>query len=482
MKNRKVLIPFILTCLIIGLLFPSLNVCASGEKEIPENGTVHVDGGNKLVKILNVTYDNNTYVSLRDMASAMNGTPKQFDVSVSSKDIIIKTGTPYGARGGENEPFDEEDLAFDSYYRFNLKTNDMTIDGREVKRYTLLGSVFDGVYDCFINVSELALELNVKMWFDNNELYVDTSSDFEVDPYALEENEFFRATKSALVGDATTGDILFESSGDDTVLIASTSKLMTYLCIMDAISEGRMGANDELVISEGVSKLSYGEDGVIRLEPGQVTNVPEVMRGMLLSSSNECARALAEHAYGNESAFVEVMNAKAKSIGMSENTKFYNANGLPFYTDDAVPSKVQNRSSAEDMFKLVKYILAVYPQISDITSLKEASLPTLDTLAKNTNPLLYNVPGTFGLKTGTTNGAMCCLITAANISCDDGNHTIVSMVFGSESYVIRGLTSELLLEYGKRVVTDKFEGATKKDETIPSNAEELIQAILKMAR
>ncbi|MBO4808669.1 MAG: hypothetical protein J5537_06460, partial [Lachnospiraceae bacterium] len=221
------LIPLIV-CL---LLIPKGVVFAQGEQEAPENGHLHVNGKTYAVKLLNVTYTNNTYVSLRDMAAALSGTEKQFDVSVSKSEIIINTGGPYGARGGENEPFDDEAMEADFTYNFNLKTTPMFMDDVELKRYTLVGSVTEGVYDCFINVPELALMLDTKMTFDNDELYVDTSEEFSVNMAELEEDEFFMASRSCLLADATTGEILYEYDPDRTVLIASTSKLMTYLLV-----------------------------------------------------------------------------------------------------------------------------------------------------------------------------------------------------------------------------------------------------------
>lgn len=479
-RIKKSLCVLLIPLIICLLLIPKGVVQAQGEQESPENGRLHINGKTYTVKLLNVTYNNNTYVSLRDMAAALSGTEKQFDVSVSRSEIIINNGVPYGARGGENEPFDEEVMEADFTYNINLKTTPMFMDDVELKRYTLVGNVYEDVYDCFINVPELAIMLDTKMTFEDDELYVEPSEEFKVDINELEDDEFFMATRSCLLADATTGEILYEYEPDRTVLIASTSKLMTYLLVMDAISEGKIGMYDPVYISDAVSRLSYGEDGVVRLDTDLETNVYELIRGMLLASSNECAMALAEHVAGTEKEFVKLMNAKAESLGLSESTRFYNSNGLPTYTDEVITSKVQNRSTAKDMFMLVKYILAVYPQVTEVTSLKEASLPSMGFLARNTNPLLYNVEGAIGLKTGTTNGAMCCLITAKEVTCGDGDHILVSLIFGSESYVIRGIVSEVLLDYGTDVLT-KGRTYEEKDTSKPQNAEELVRAVLKTA-
>ncbi|MBP5298446.1 MAG: hypothetical protein J6Z09_04785 [Lachnospiraceae bacterium] len=106
-RLKRLMCILLLPIMVSILLVPGGRVFAQGEQEAPENGQLHVNGKTYTVKLLNVTYTNNTYASLRDMAAALSGTEKQFDVSVSKSEIIINTGIPYGARGGENEPFDE---------------------------------------------------------------------------------------------------------------------------------------------------------------------------------------------------------------------------------------------------------------------------------------------------------------------------------------------------------------------------------------
>ena len=207
------------------------------------------------------------------------------------------------------------------------------------------------------------------------------------------------------------------------------------------------------------------------------------MLGALLPSSNECALCLAEAVAGSEEAFVERMNQKAKDLGLSQ-AVFFNCHGLPIYTKDPVPSKRQNRMSAEDMFRLVSYLLKVYPQITDITSLKSATLESLKVEVKNTNPLLHNMTGVTGLKTGTTNKAGACLVTS--LKADDGNmeHDLVVIVLGTEDSVERGRVSELLARYALEVF---YTGASQAESTVPTqdmptNAEAVVERILRTAR
>lgn len=479
MKNKRLILPLLFVSLLASLLFPMNNVKAVGEKEKPQNISAKVNGNGTLIKAVTSSYDNNLYLSLRDLANALSGSNKQFDVSVGGSEVNIVTGRGYGARGGENEPFDEEQTAPEFYFRSNLNMNKITVDDREIKRYTHIIQTASGVNDCFMSATEVGLTLDINMSFTGDTLEIDTGEDFSVNLSELMEGEYFTPVRSFVLGDATTGEVIYEMDGDENVFIASTSKLMTYLCVMDAISNGEIGEYDEVPIKEGALRLSNGDDAVINFEEGQVSNVPELIRAMLLASSNESAMALAEYVSGSEAEFAERMNKKAHSIGMSEATEFFNASGLPTYTKDLMSAKRQNKSTAEDMFKLVRHILSVYPQILDVTSLKYADVPTLGTTVKNTNHLLYNVPDAVGLKTGTTGGALCCLVGAKEVSVGDGEHILVSLVFGADDNAIRTVTSEVLLKYGTDWLQDKRNTAKEGEKGIPTGAEELIQLILK---
>ncbi|MDE6674892.1 MAG: hypothetical protein K2K19_08820, partial [Acetatifactor sp.] len=166
---------------------------------------------------------------------------------------------------------------------------------------------------------------------------------------------------------------------------------------------------------------------------------------------------------------------------------FFNSNGLPSYTEDPIPAKRQNRMSAEDMFRLVSYLLKVYPQITDITSLEKATLQSLDLEVRNSNPLLRNLPGVTGLKTGTTNKAGACLVTS--LTADDGDleHDLVVIVLGTEDSIERGRVSGMLARYALQV----FYTGTEKPETgasapapgsLPTHAEAAVDWILQTAR
>ena len=209
----------------------------------------------------------------------------------------------------------------------------------------------------------------------------------------------------------------------------------------------------------------------------------ELLLGALLPSSNECALCLAETIAGSEEAFVQMMNQKAQDLGLSQ-AVFYNSHGLPSFTQDPIPAKRQNRMSAKDMFRMVSYLLDVYPQVKDMTSLQEATLPSMNLEVRNSNPLLRNMSEVTGLKTGTTNKSGACLVTS--LAANDGTmtHDLVVVVLGTEDSIERGRVSGLMARYALQA----FEvGAAEPEEgerfaNLPTNAEAAVDWILRTAK
>lgn len=452
-----------------------------------ENLKFVVDGdADHIVKSLHYKYFYNRYVSLRDVAFALSGTAKHFELSVTGDGITITTGEDYIGIGGEGEPFPEPETDADGnetkyvYSTYGMKANAMTVDGRKVKYFTFLGHNTADKLDCFMSVTDLAMLLDADMKIEGDVLYINTSGSFTIDLEQLEQEGFYYEVHSALAGDATTGVIYAAWEPDLPVPIASTTKLMTYLCVMDAVTDGVVSMSDTVEITPEAEELSKTGDGVIAMKAGDEATVEDLMIGMLLPSSNECALSLAIHVSGSEEAFVEKMNRKARVIGLSTDAVFYNSNGLPEFSDTLAASKIQNHMSARDMFTLVSHILRVYPEITEITSLQSATLESFDTSVTNTNPLLFNVPGVVGLKTGTTTMSGACLVSAMEVPAPDGTtHTVVAIEFGAEDGTVRCTLSEELIRYARQQLL-AGEGASSgpADRSVPANAEELIRLVL----
>lgn len=467
----------ILSTILICLTIP---VTADASYEIPSTCQVQTDtNAAYTVKTLDYSYDHNTYYSLRDIAVVLSGTDKAFSLDITKNAVSLNLGGAYTPVGVENTPWENPenpDIA--------LRRNEFKVNGAEVRYYTLIVQLPSGQYDCFIMAADLALILDVDITAsDAGSLQIHTQTPLRISLADLEQAGYFYGVNSVLVGDATTGDLYYQFQSETPYPIASTSKLMTCLLTMEALSAGQLSLEQPITVSESAQALSASDDGVIPLTAGNQITVQELLFGALLPSSNECALCLAEAIAGSEEAFVQKMNQKASELGLSQ-AIFYNCNGLPSYTQEPIPAKRQNRMSAEDMFRLVSYLLKVYPQVTEITSLKSATLQSLDLEVRNTNPLLQNVSEATGLKTGTTNKSGACLVTS--LAADDGNieHDLVVVVFGTEDSIERGRVSELLARYALQVFETGVE-ETKGEvarENLPTHAEAAVDWILRTAR
>lgn len=474
-KISSLILSVILVCAI-------LPIRTDASFEIPGSCLAETDTGAACtVKTLDYSYGCNTYLSLRDIAMLLKDTDKSFSLEITGNTVSLHTDHVYVPVGGENAPWEERGNP-----DISLRRNEFKLNGQTVCYYTLIMKLPSGDYDCFMMAADLAMILDVNITVPAaGSLQIHTQEPFCISPVSLEQAGYFYGVNSVLAGDATTGELYYRYQSDIPYPIASTSKLMTCLLTMDAISAGKMTLEEPVTVSDAVQVLAESGDGVIPLKAGEQITVQELLVGALLPSSNECALCLAESVAGSEEAFVQMMNQKAQELGLSQ-TLFFNSNGLPSYTEDAIPAKRQNSMSAEDMFRLVSYLLKVYPQITDITSLEEATLPSMDLEVRNTNPLLHNLPEVTGLKTGTTNKAGACLVTS--LTADDGTmeHDLVVIVLGTEDSIERGRVSGLLARYALNVFYTGMEKAeseasARTSENLPIHAEAAVEWILRTA-
>lgn len=445
MRNKAKLLSCLLCAVLLTLILcPSPDVLAR-DYERPENGTVSVDGQPAVsVRFVNYEYDNNRFISLRDLASVLTGTVKQFELTINNDGFQIQTGIPYVGNGSENTLWTDEEMSV--WNTYTLKTNPMTIDERPVKYYTFQYQI-NKRSDCFISLQDVSMLLDLHIEkVGGNSWSIDTSEGYYLDVADLNAKEYFQNVNAIYVADATTGETFFSYQGDRAFPVASTTKLMTCLLTYEAIDRGEIFMDDTLYFSETVDKLVHGTDAVLPLYSGKSATVREMLAGCLLPSSNEAALSLAEFIDGSEEAFVARMNQRAKDLGMYS-AIFYNCNGLPFYSEDVIPVKAQNYASAADMCILSSYLVNNYPEIFEISSSTSIRLPSLGVQVQNTNACLYNIPEMVGLKTGTTNRAGACLITASKVQLSDGEHILITVLLGSESGYDRTRLSELLARY-----------------------------------
>ena len=434
---------FLILAVTVTMCLGMPGISFAGDQLNPVDMKIIVDAKDPVtVKAYNASYTYNTYVSMRDMAKALSGTAKGFAMTFDeeSETMVIETGEVYTPVGGENEPGDGQ------VGNVSFQMAKMTIDGKSVKYYGYKAGTDN---DFYIKIVDFSLALDIDADYSaKNTLKINTANGFVVDIDQLDQDGYFSFLHGTVLGNGDTGKILYSSKKDSKAAIASTTKLMTYLLVMEAIDAGKISMDDIVVLSKAVEEESYSEDYVIHMHKGQKATMTDLLEAMLVPSSNEAALALAEHVAGSEAAFVKMMNARAKKMGLTT-AVFYNPHGLPNYTASAVTSKRQNSMSAMDLFTLASYVVKKYPKITDITSKKSIDLKSLDFQTSNTNPLLYNMEGVIGLKTGTTNRAGSCLVSAIPLKVGNKTQMIIAVELGAETSAERGEKSAVLLKYAQ---------------------------------
>ena len=417
MKKKMLSVLLILT-MVLTACFSMSGVAFAGDQMNRVNLSVSVDGKDAVtVKAYNASYTYNLYVNMNDFCNALNGTAKQMDIKYDAEKEawIVTTGTAYVPAGGENEKFDvtytQDPTSGDDDISLDAPT--FYIDGSR-QEYRIYAK--DGV--AYMKLVDLGLVFGITTELKSQtKLDVNTKKDFRIDIKHLDENGYFSFLHGSLLGNADTGEVLYACEEDVATQIASTSKLMTYLLVQEAIDAGKLSLDAKVVLSQNVIEEANSEDSTStfrnNFKLGQEVTVHDLLAGMLLPSANECATALAEAVGGTEAKFVKLMNQRAAKMGL-KSAKFYNPHGLPNYDASAVTAKRQNTMSASDMFKLVSYLLNNYEEeLTYFTSKTSIDIPTVGEGAKANctyATLIYNM-GVTGLKTGTTNRSGACIVT-----------------------------------------------------------------------
>jgi serine-type D-Ala-D-Ala carboxypeptidase (penicillin-binding protein 5/6) len=240
--------------------------------------------------------------------------------------------------------------------------------------------------------------------------------------------------KGAILIDGATGSVLFEKNSHDKLPIASITKAMTMLLVMEAIDSGKIKFEDKVNVSEH----SYDMGGSqVWLKPGEVFTVHEMMEAVAIHSANDAAVAISEYVSGSEDVFVTAMNEKAKALGMVD-TYFLDCTGL---TD------VGHYSSAYDIALLSRELLIKHPKITQYTktwhSLFRSNDKEHEVSLDNTNKLIHHYSGAIGLKTGFTTKAGHCLSAAAVRN----KQMAIAVVLGEPDSNTRWAESRKLMDY-----------------------------------
>lgn len=240
--------------------------------------------------------------------------------------------------------------------------------------------------------------------------------------------------KSAYLYEPSTDTVIYEQNPDERVQIASVTKIMTMLIIMEKVDNGEMKLTDMVTASKKAQ--SYGGSTMFLAE-GEQFSVSDMLKGIAVASANDGCVAMAEHISGNTDAFVELMNKRAEELGM-ENTHFANCNGLD---DDVDVSEAY--STAEDVAIMSKELIK-HKKIFDYTTIWMDSLRDGKFMLANTNKLLRSYQGTTGLKTGSTTKAGCCLAATASRN----GMELIAVVLGAPTTELRFSSANKLLDFG----------------------------------
>ncbi len=256
-------------------------------------------------------------------------------------------------------------------------------------------------------------------------------------PVSAEEDVTPNAGSSVLM-EVSTGTILFEKEKDKQVAVASLTKMMSQILILEAIESGNLTWEEEVTTSSNAA--GYGGTQIY-LQPGEKMTVRDMMKGISMASANDATVALAERIAGSESAFVQMMNQKAKELGL-KNTNFVNPTGL---------DEENHYSSAYDM-GLIAIELLKHEQILEFSSVYEDYL-RVNTPNKfwlvNTNKLVRFYEGADGLKTGFTDNAKYTMAVTAKRN----NMRLIAIVLGEAVSKVRNQETMDLLDYGFNLYT-----------------------------
>lgn len=248
-----------------------------------------------------------------------------------------------------------------------------------------------------------------------------------------------KKTTASLIGDANSGALFIAENIDEALPIASISKLMTIFLVKEKIAEGKFKLEDKVKVSVTASSE---EGSSLDLKAGEEISVKDLLDGLMIVSGNDAAVALAELVGETESKFVTMMNDKASELGL-KNATFTNASGLTKNGQD-------NKMSTRDIFTLSKTIIEKYPEVLEYAKTTVLEQPSRNFKKESTIPLVGEVEGVDGLKTGHTDEAGYCLVSTMRIKKGESEFRIISVLMGAKTKADRAQYMKDMLNYAKQ--------------------------------
>lgn len=253
-------------------------------------------------------------------------------------------------------------------------------------------------------------------------------------PYKVSAEELIPNGVSGILIEANSGKIIFEKEKDKRLSIASMTKMVAQIIILEEIENKKISWDDIVTVSRNASGMGGSQ---IYVEEGEKISVRDLMKGISVASGNDATVAMAEYISGSEEKFVKRMNDVVKSLGL-KNTHFVNCTGL---------DEKDHYSSSYDMAMIARELVVNHPQILEFSSIYEDYLRE-GTDNKfwlvNTNRLINFYDGADGLKTGHTDDAGYCLAATAK----RGDLRLIGIVLGESDSKVRNAEVMSMLDYG----------------------------------
>ena len=248
------------------------------------------------------------------------------------------------------------------------------------------------------------------------------------------EQPYVAKAEEAILLDARTGRVLFEKNADQPVPPASMSKLMTMIMVFESLRSGTLTLDQKFKVSQDAWKRGGAPSGgsTMYAELNSEVALEDLIKGVVVHSANDACIVIAENMAGSESAFAELMTARARELGAT-NATFKNATGLP---------DPGHQMSVRDLAILARYIINTFPEYYKYYSIPEFTWNNIT--QQNRNPLLKDYPGADGMKTGYTKEAGYGLIGSAQ---RDGRR-LVMVIAGLKTINERRQEAQGLLDWG----------------------------------
>ncbi len=248
------------------------------------------------------------------------------------------------------------------------------------------------------------------------------------------------SARSWLLLDANSGATLVSHEPARRLEPASLTKLMTAYVVFIALGETRISLDDRVTVSNAAFAAPGREGARMFIEPGRAVTTSELLRGLIVSSGNDAAVALAEHTAGSQAAFVERMNAEARRLGLTD-TRFANPTGL---------SDPQQYSTARDLARLAQRLRSDFPQ--HVALFREREFTYNQISQANRNRLLWSDPSVDGMKTGHLDASGWSIVATAIRPRGKGDNgyerCLIAVVLGAPSDSVRAQEALRLLNYG----------------------------------